>query len=464
LYSKKIQARSFPNIREALLVLCGVLALLPYLFVLRLGNMRDNIPAFFGAFFTSFVFYALACALAVRLPVLSRGTMLAIFTLGAAMMGTMLFTSPSLSDDMYRYVWDGRVQAQGISPYLLPPDAEELRELRDSAIWSNINRKSAVTIYPPVAEMIFAGLWRLWPDNVSWFQGVMAAGGLLGGYLLLGLLKMLQQSNARLVIYLWSPLLIYETAHSAHLEGLVLPLLVLAWWMSVRGRSGLSGVFLGLATGLKLYPAFLFPALWQRDKPGGWRYPAAFFGVLILTYLPYWLSSSVKVIGFLPSYLRELFNVPPHILLLHTLLRLAEVNWRSWAPLLGLLVLGFLGIGMLARPSKEALGTLRRSAWIIASYSLLSQNQFSWYMLWLLPLLAVLLWRPGEPRLNGWTGWWLFCGLVGLSYSFFISWTPMPVAIWGQYLPLYLCLLYDSVREKPWLRALLWKKSSKLSY
>jgi hypothetical protein len=60
-------------------------------------------------------------------------------------------------------------------------------------------------------------------------------------------------------------------------------------------------------------------------------------------------------------------------------------------------------------------------------------------MLWLLPLLALFI-RPGRLlglRADAWTGWWLFCGLVALSYTFFLGWKPVPAAIWAQYLPLY---------------------------
>ena len=49
------------------------------------------------------------------------------------------------------------------------------------------------------------------------------------------------------------------------------------------------------------------------------------------------------------------------------------------------------------------------------------------------------------PRLDAWTGWWLFCGLVGLSYTFFINWQPMEAAILAQFLPLYAFLLVDLV-------------------
>jgi hypothetical protein len=78
----------------------------------------------------------------------------------------------------------------------------------------------------------------------------------------------------------------------------------------------------------------------------------------------------------------------------------------------------------------------------------LTQNLFSWYLLWLLPLVALFV-RPGRLlglRADGWTGWWLFCGLVALSYTFFVQWEPVPAALWAEFAPLYALLLWDAGR------------------
>jgi hypothetical protein len=88
-------------------------------------------------------------------------------------------------------------------------------------------------------------------------------------------------------------------------------------------------------------------------------------------------------------------------------------------------------------------------------------------MLWLLPLVALFL-RPGRLlgfRAGAWTGWWLFCGLVALSYTFFVSWRPVRWALWAQFIPLAVFLIYDAAtlikplvsqwlftNEKAWLR------------
>ena len=116
---------------------------------------------------------------------------------------------------------------------------------------------------------------------------------------------------------------------------------------------------------------------------------------------------------------------------------------------LTLAVLAIMSLVMVLRPAPDGETALRRCGWLIGAFTLLTQNLFSWYMLWMLPLVALFV-RPGRLfglRAGGWTGWWLFCGLVGLSYSFFIRWRPVPAALWLQFLPLYGLLLWDAGRS-----------------
>jgi hypothetical protein len=371
------------------------------------------------------------------------------FGLAILMQGVLVFTLPTLSDDMYRYVWEGRLQGHGVSPYAHPPNAPEVAHLRDEQLWPLVNRKSAITVYPPAAEAAYALLWRLWPDSVRWFQIAMAGGGLLAGALLVGLLQALRLPETRLLIYLWSPLLIFETAHGAHVDGLVLPVLVGAWWARVRERDWLVGVLLGLATAMKLYPALLLPALWRPNHRRGRRQlPLAFAVTVAACYAPYVAWSGIGVLGFLPKYFNERFNLGLAGLLIPLFTR-----W-GFDPSRGILMLTLMGLGiaalwMVARPAADGATALRRCIWLIGIFTLLTQNLFSWYMLWTLPLIALFL-QPGPPaglRLDGWTGWWLFSGLVMLSYSFFIGWRPVPFLLGVQFIPFYLLLLVDGVRR-----------------
>jgi hypothetical protein len=92
-------------------------SLVPYLYASRLQDLRQHTSKFEVAFFVAFVFYAGATLVVLRIEVFSRRAVAASFGVAVVIQVLLLFTPPTLSDDMYRYVWDGRVQAQGISPY-----------------------------------------------------------------------------------------------------------------------------------------------------------------------------------------------------------------------------------------------------------------------------------------------------------------------------------------------------------
>src|SRR5262244_2111684 len=87
---------------------------------------------------------------------LSRRALVAVLAVAALMRLVVLLAPPYLSDDINRYVWDGRVEAAGLNPYRYVPADPHLAGLRDEAIYPKINRSDyAPTIYPPVAEYIF---------------------------------------------------------------------------------------------------------------------------------------------------------------------------------------------------------------------------------------------------------------------------------------------------------------------
>lgn len=442
-----------------LLTILGLLLVAASIYALFLRDLRTNTVAFEWLFFSSFACYALVCFWALGKRTVDRWIIFAIFGLTAVMMGILVFTRPTLSDDMYRYVWDGRVQAQGISPYRYPPNSPQLAYLRDKLIFPSINRPSVVTVYPPAAEAAYALIWRLWPDKVRWFQAVMAGSGLLAGILLVGLLGSLGRSPVRVLIYLWSPLLVFETAQAAHVDGLVLPLLIGAWWARVKERDALVGFLLGIAAAIKFYPALILPFLWRPNHPRGrWTMPLFFMLAIALFYVPYVLTSGSLVLGYLPNYFQEKFNISPLVAALSNILDSLRLNAPNRLSLVAVGLLVVMAIWAVLHPAPDAETAVRRCLWPIGVITLLSQDLFAWYMLWLLPLVAIFLepsckrlWILQLPRVDAWTGWWLFCGLVGLSYTFFIIWVPVDAAIQAQFFPLYAFLLFSLI-------TFLWKK------
>src|SRR5262249_43629810 len=170
-----------------------------------------------------------------------------ILAVAALMRCAVLLAPPSLSDDLYRYVWDGRVAAAGINPYRYVPSDSHLAALRDNAIYPHINRKTyAPTIYPPVAELIFLATSRI-SESVGWMKATMVAFDVASVAILLRLLTLARLPRERILVYAWHPLILWEFAGSGHIDAAVVGFVVLALWARRREAAWLTGLLLGCA-------------------------------------------------------------------------------------------------------------------------------------------------------------------------------------------------------------------------
>nr|BFE62078.1 hypothetical protein GCM10020063_066040 [Dactylosporangium thailandense] len=240
-----------------------------------------------------------------------RRAALVLVLLGGALLPlTAAARPPNSSDDVYRYLWDGRVQRAGIDPYRHPPAAPQLRPLRDDTLWhpgapwcvpdgcTLINRPAVPTIYPPVAEALFAAL----PARVGAFQLAMAAFAAATGALLWFALTSLGRDPRRAVLWAWCPLVALEAGNNAHADAAAVFLAALALLLAARGSNARAGAVLGLAIATKLTPALLVPALTRR-RPLVVLACAA--GAVAAVYLPHVLAAGPAVLGYLPGYLHE---------------------------------------------------------------------------------------------------------------------------------------------------------------
>ncbi len=439
-----------------LLIAIGLASLPVYLAALGLADLRLRTIEFVFAFVAAFVLYLAAVAIVLRSTMTTSRLTLWIIVIFAVLFRLMLLpTKPTLSDDMFRYVWDGRVQAHGISPYRYPPNAPELIDLRrgDSAVWANINRQSSVTVYPPGAQLAYAVIWRIVGDSVTGFKAMFVIAELIGGtWLLVKLLRWLNQPPERILIYLWSPLLLFEVAHAGHIDGLMLPLLILAFYARVTDRYGLLGVSLGLAASLKLFPALLLFALLPLPRPFAWRglrnaFKAigGFVAVLAIGYLVYAVQGT-SPIGFLPQYFDENFNLG----LAYPLFQVAQQMNVPGSTLVNVITFGglaILSIIFVLRPAATGRDALIRCVWLIGWFTLTTQNLFAWYLLWLLPLIVVLV-EPGRffgLKFAPMSAWLIFSGMIALSYLFFIHWQPISTGQVIEFVPLYVMLILTLV-------------------
>jgi hypothetical protein len=300
-----------------------------------------------------------------------------------------LFAPPHLSTDIYRYVWDGRVQSAGINPYRYVPAAPELAGLRDPRIYPNINRREyAVTIYPPAAELFFLAVTRF-SESITWMKSALLACEGLSIWLLLALLGRAGRPGAEVLLYAWHPLPLWEFAGSGHLDAAAIACVLGALLARAKHKDALAGAALGLGALFKIYPLALFFALWPRRDI---RMPAALAATLCLGYLPY-LGVGIGVLGFLPGYVGEEglisgsryyllqlaeglagVQLPAAVYLVGAGLALAALSLRTW----------------LARDAESNRGALV----IGAAAMLLYSPHYSWYLVWLLPLAALARFTP----------------------------------------------------------------------
>ena len=228
---------------------------------------------------------------------------LLVVVVAAGMRLVLVNEKPVLSNDVYRYVWDGRVQAAGTNPYRYAPNAPELAPLRDEAIYPRMNRLGVQTAYPPVAQGLFAVLYRLQPDSIRWTKLAIVLLDLLSIGLLAHLLSRLGRPPAWTLLYAWHPLVAFELGGAGHIEGIVVLLVLAAVAASLSTRVVRTGVLLAAAALVKPYALLLLPALVRSFRSVAVAGVAA-AGTVALAYTPF-LDVGVRALGYLPGYLRE---------------------------------------------------------------------------------------------------------------------------------------------------------------
>jgi hypothetical protein len=294
---------------------------------------------------------------------------------------------PQLSDDLYRYAWDGAVQAHGIDPYRYPPDDPHLSSLRDPWLWpgpatcarlgkpvtcTRVNRAGDRTIYPPAAQAWFVGLRAVLPAD-SRDLGYQVAHGLVGvgltGLLLLALAR-LGRNPGWAVLWAWSPLAVIETAMDAHVDVVAAAAVVAALWALERRREAGGGALLGLAVAVKLIPGVVLPAGIRR---GPVRVVAAAAAVVAVSYLPHVVAVGPRVLGYLPGYLREENYAAGSRFLLLGLLGLHGTVAQAAA---GVLLAGAAVVVALRR---EPASVITRARWMLVAVFLVVTPVQPWY-------------------------------------------------------------------------------------
>ena len=224
----------------------GILLETIYLSVASAQDYRANLLPFFVL--------SLAAAVAALLFARSAPPRQALLW-GALFRATLLLRAPDLSEDLYRYAWDGRVAAAGISPYAHAPDAPVLAPLRN-ADWEHMAHRDAVTIYPPAAQALFRAA-----SGTGYPKAALKIAFAAADLAIVWLLLRFEGGAFAAALYAAFPLAVIESAGMGHLDSAGIALL-LAALLFLRRRAVSGGAAFGLSAMIKYFGGFaLLPFL-----------------------------------------------------------------------------------------------------------------------------------------------------------------------------------------------------------
>lgn len=262
--------------KHKIIIVWSVLLVLGYCY-LGYFVTRDLEWELLLGFGSVFILYAGLFILSVKKKLVqSRSTFRYLLYLAIGLRGLLLFTTPNLSDDYFRFVWDGNSIVNGINPFESKP-SEIIFTASDHDIYlqnevlngtsetfpAGMNSKEYYSVYPPFNQFIFAVASWLSGDNLQlnifylrFFLFLFEIGTL---YLLVALLKLFDFSKYKVFVYAFNPLVIIELTQNLHFEGVTVFFVLGAVYFLLKQKYIVAGVLYALAITTKLIPLVFLP-------------------------------------------------------------------------------------------------------------------------------------------------------------------------------------------------------------
>lgn len=342
--------------------------------------------------------------------VFSKGLMLWVILVGLFLRLSMFTSHPMLEDDHYRYLWDGGVLVNGFNPYRYSPSTilhergkevpEAIRQLAEEAapVINRINHPGLRTIYPPLSQCAFALAHLIKPWSLGAWRLVLLAMDLVTFSLVFILLGRLSLPPIGLVVYWWNPLLIKEVYNSGHMDIILFPFLLVSFLFAMRSRYISASGALGLAVGVKFWPAILLPVVLRpvmRDPKNAVPATLLFSCLSISMFLPFYFTGLDAESGITAYGRYWEMNDALFMLMLWAVKLLMKIfsmdvwNAQVMTRTLVVCILIFWTIRVIKVNDHSPAEINHRFLLVIAALFLLSPTQFPWYYLWMLPFLAM---------------------------------------------------------------------------
>ena len=355
-----------------------------------------------------------------------------------------LFLLPYLSEDAYRYLWDGLMIWEGYSPYAFPPvDFPQSEAYPYASLIETFNSPHYFSIYPPVCQVFFATAALFgFPQGLYVWGLICFASVLLAFWLLKQAVKQGLLSTSQFALIVLNPLLIMECSQANHAEALLLPFLAALFLFFKQGKSWPFVCCFAGAVLVKLWPLLLWPLLWRRWP---WKrfvlYSLTLIVIVALSFAPFLYGLDL---GGLVSSLQLYFQTFEFNASLFYLVR----EWGLWSygwdviqtagPRLHLLTLLCLALLLLREWQQGKVHLFAFSTLIYAVYLFSATTVHPWYIV---PLLVMGV-------ISGY-GFALLWSLTAFfSYHAYQDGQVQEQSLWllTEYVPVYALFVYELIQ------------------
>ncbi|MGB0645801.1 MAG: glycosyltransferase 87 family protein [Bradymonadia bacterium] len=442
------------------------LVLLPFLGSLSYYFMGSSgIKSAVVGYSLSFIPYLCLLWFMGKYPSIKLSKKLILFGVGIASI-PLLMCEPILSEDIWRYVWDGFRVGSGQNPYCLAPNDSSLDPFANQYELADVRQKighaQLPTIYPPVAQFIFSATSMFSPSSLP-LRLLGTVSLVLSTYLISSLLELNNGQKGHVALFAFNPLLLTEVCVSGHVDIFAVTFVIMALVLFRKSLPTLSALSLSAAILTKLIPVLIAPFV-LRGKHRQWLLCIISIGGVYLlldtsacspfgslsTFGAKWRHND-GVFGLLHWCYTSIFNQLDQKFLSTGLLGrwLTGDSHLSSPSQLGLffakLTSGLFVVGYLFDTMRRDWSLEIKVFSLFVVFFLVSPVVHPWYLLWTLPLIP-LLWSQVGCYASLPLIWWSMTSLV--AYDARISllttgvWKSAADLVWLEYGGLLVVFLF----------------------
>ncbi|MGB5529940.1 MAG: hypothetical protein WBQ32_08215 [Ignavibacteriaceae bacterium] len=342
---------------------------------------------------------------------------------------------PIGSDDYYRYLWDGKVQANGINPFLYPPNDQQLNSLHSDLLPEKVSYPHIRTIYFPVSQMFFTMSYWMSGESAVGLKIILLLAELLILISLYYLLLRFSIDLKYILIYVALPLVTFQFFIDAHIDLAGVALMLASVTLYFYDKKFLSYILLGLSISVKPTGLLLIPFIFQNEQKPAEKLKSIFMPIIvfIFTFLPY--AFTATPLNTLINYSANwTFNGMMYNVL--SLLFSDNLTVRILCGISFLLVFIFIFILKI-----DFLKKVYLSLFLLMIFTPVVHP---WYLIW----FAVLL-----PVIRSYSGFY-FVAAISLTSITVVTfqtvglWQENTLVLFAEYLPLTLFFFYEIIKKR----------------